>query len=131
MQRPSSTPLASEWEPWARELREGHFYVAEEDLPEARLWFLHQGRAPSVLLKDSTRPRALLYRLTQARDSQTGMVHIHGMPQHWQETQQWLGRLALEYRGEGLPGSALKALQACCVGTASGCMWMVSTRLSC
>jgi hypothetical protein len=111
-QRPSSTPLASEWGPWAGELREGHFHVAEEELPQVRLWFLNQGRQPSVLLKDSTRPRALLYRMTQARDGQTGTVHIHGVPQHWEETQGWLGRLGLEYRGEGLPGSALKALQA-------------------
>ena len=77
-----------------------------------RLWFLNQGRAPQVLLKDSTRPRALLYRMTQARDGRTGTVHVHGMPQHWEETQAWLGRLSLDYRGEGLPSSALKALQA-------------------
>jgi hypothetical protein len=111
-QRPSSTPIVSEWEPWAGELREGHFRVDEEELPQVRLWFLNQGRAPQVLLKDSTRPRALLYRLTQARDGRTGTVHIHGTPQHWEETQAWLGRLGLDYRGEGLPGSALKALQA-------------------
>ena len=86
-QRPSSTPLASEWEPWAGELREGHFRADEEELPQIRLWFLDQGRQPSVLLKDSTRPRALLYRLTQTRDGQTGTVHIHGMPGHWEETQ--------------------------------------------
>jgi hypothetical protein len=63
-------------------LREGHFRADEEELSVIRLWFLNQGRQPSVLLKDSTRPRALLYRLTQARDGQTGTVHIHGMPQH-------------------------------------------------
>jgi hypothetical protein len=34
------------------------------------------------------------------------------MPQHWEETRAWIERLGLEYRGEGLPGSALKALQA-------------------
>jgi hypothetical protein len=34
------------------------------------------------------------------------------MPQHWEETQAWIERLALDYRREGLPGSALKALQA-------------------
>ena len=65
-----------------------------------------------MLLKDSTRPRALLYRLTPARDGRTGTVHIHGMPQHSQETLAWVERLGLEYRGEGLTGSALKALQA-------------------
>jgi hypothetical protein len=93
-------------------MREGHFYVEEDDLPEVRHCFLLDGRQPQVLMKDSARPRALLYRLTQARDGQTGVVHIHGMPQHWVETQAWLERLGLEYRGEGLPGSALKALQA-------------------
>ena len=34
------------------------------------------------------------------------------MPQHWEETRSWVERLGLEYRGEGLPGPALKALQA-------------------
>jgi hypothetical protein len=34
------------------------------------------------------------------------------MPQNWEETRAWLERLGLEYRGEGLSGSAWNALQA-------------------
>jgi hypothetical protein len=63
-------------------------------------------------MKDSCRPRALLYRLTRTRDGKTGTVHIHGMPERWEEMQAWCDRLSLEYRGEGLPATALKALQA-------------------
>jgi hypothetical protein len=112
VQKATTTPLASTWLPWAQKLEEGHYRVSEEELPEVRKRFLEQRRKPQVLMKDSSRPRALLYRLTQARDGRTGSVHVHGMPQHWEETQAWLERLGLDYRGEGLPGSALKALQA-------------------
>jgi hypothetical protein len=56
VQRAVVTPRASEWVPWAQELRDGHVYVEEEDLPEARLWFLNQGRPAQVLLKDSPGP---------------------------------------------------------------------------
>jgi hypothetical protein len=76
-----------------------------------RKWFLRQGRNRQVLMKDSARPRAILYRMAQARDGRTGTIHIHRMPQHWEATQAWCDQLGLEYRGEGLPGSALKALQ--------------------
>jgi hypothetical protein len=86
--------------------------VEEDDLPEVRLWFLNRGRQAQVLMKDSSRARALVYRMTRARDRQVGSIHVHGLPQHWKETREWVEELGLEYRGEGLPGSALKALQA-------------------
>ena len=111
VQKASATPLAAAWLPWAQKLEEGHYRVDEAELNDVRQWFLAQGRTPQVLMKDSSRPRALLYRMTQARDGTTGTVHIHGMPQHWEETQAWSERLGLEYRGEGLPSMALKALQ--------------------
>jgi hypothetical protein len=111
VQKASATPLTNTWLPWAQKLEEGHYRVEEEELPEARQWFLAQGRNLQVLMKDSILPRALLYRMTRDRDGATGTVHTHGMPQIWEATQAWCERLGLEYRGEGLPSMA-QALQA-------------------
>jgi hypothetical protein len=112
-QGPSNAPLASEWRPWKGEIAEGHFYAPEEELPTIRGWFLSFGKPVKVLLKDACRPRALVYQLRQRVDEATGSCTIHGVPQHWEEIQAWCDRLALEYRGEGLPSMALKALDPC------------------
>jgi hypothetical protein len=61
VQKASTTPLASSWLPWARNLEEGHYRLDEDELPEMRAWFLKQGRNPQLLMKDSSRPRVLLY----------------------------------------------------------------------
>jgi hypothetical protein len=72
--------------------------------PKLAFGFLKQGRQAQVLMKDSTRPRALLYPMTAARDGQTGSVHIHGMMQHWTECRSGSG-------GSGL-NTAAKACRA-------------------
>jgi hypothetical protein len=78
VQKATSTLLADEWLPWAKSLKQGHYRVDEEEFNEVQK---AQGRNVQVLMKDSSRPRALLYRMTRVRDGATGMVHIHGLPQ--------------------------------------------------
>jgi hypothetical protein len=106
VQKATTTPLAYTRLPWAQRLEEGRYRVEEDVLPEVRKFFLSQGRSVQVLLKDSCRPRARIYRMSSAKDDKTGTVHIHCMPQRLEETQAWCERLGLEYRGEGLAGMA-------------------------
>ncbi|HSG20437.1 MAG TPA: hypothetical protein VLA31_06670, partial [Burkholderiaceae bacterium] len=107
----SKVPLASEWREWRGEIAEGHFFAPEEELPIIRGWFLSFGKPVKVLLKDTTRPRALVYQMRPRIDQVAGTCTVPGVPEKWEEIQSWCDRLGLEYRGEGLPGTALKALQ--------------------
>ncbi len=111
-QRNTTTPPASEWQPWCRELVPGHYAVAEDSLPTERAWFLAQGKQPKVLLKSETSPRALLYNCTKRVEGCTGTVYLHSFPEHSSDIAEWVGRLdcGLVYRGEGLPNMALKVL---------------------
>ena len=111
VQGASKVPLASEWKEWRGEIADGHFFAPEEELPIIRGWFLSFGKQVKVLLKDSCRPRALVYQMRQRVDQVAGPCTVHGVPERWEEIQAWCDRLSLEYRGEGLPGTALKALQ--------------------
>ncbi len=112
-QRSASTPITSEWKPWADEIEAGHFFVDENDMATVRAWFLDRKKHPKVMMKDELRPRGLLYNLTKRVDGQVGTCVIHSIPENAGEIIEWLKRLdiGLEYRGEGLPNVALKVLQ--------------------
>ena len=112
-QRSATTPLTTEWKPWADEIEDGHFFVQEEELPTVRAWFLAQKKHPKVMMKDELRPRGLLYNLTKRGDGQVGTCFVHSLPENSEQIKDWLGQLniGLEYRGEGLPNVALKVLQ--------------------
>ena len=45
-QRLTTTPIASEWKPWCRELVPGHYSIPEDGLQLERAWFLSQGKHP-------------------------------------------------------------------------------------
>jgi hypothetical protein len=65
VQGANKVPLASEWKEWRGEIADGHFFAPEEELPIIRGWFLSWGKPVKVLLKDSCRPRALVYQMRQ------------------------------------------------------------------
>ncbi len=111
-QRNTTTPPASEWKAWGRELVPGHYAVAEDGLPQERAWFLEHGLHPKVLLKSETSMRALLYNCTKRVEGCTGVVYLHALPEYSPEIEAWVGRLdcGLLYRGEGLPNMSLKVL---------------------
>ncbi len=118
-QRASSTPITSEWKPWANELEAGHFFVDENDLDTVRAWFLDQGKHPKVMMKDKLQARGLLYNLTKRGEGKVGTCVVHSLPENSGLISDWLKRLdiGLEYRGEGLPNVALKVLQRLVKGT--------------
>jgi hypothetical protein len=74
-QRSATTPLTTEWKPWADEIEDGHFFVQEEELPTVRAWFFSQKKHPKVMMKDELRPRGLLYNLTKRGAGQVGTFH--------------------------------------------------------
>ncbi len=100
-QRATSTPLTSEWKPWANVIEDGHFFVDENDLATVRAWFLNQKRHPKVMMKDELRPRGLIYNLTKRADDQVGSCVIHSLPENSGSIAEWLKRLdiGLDYRG--------------------------------
>ena len=111
-QAASKVPLASEWKEWTGEIADGHFFAPEDELMIIRAWFLGCGKNPKVLMKDEARPRALVFHIPKrAHGGPAGTCYIHGVPEHWRAIEAWAARLGLEYRGEGLPATALKALQ--------------------
>ena len=111
LQAATTTPPLSEWQEWSGEVAAGHLWALEDDLPSIRAQLLRGGRNCKVLMRDSMHPRGLLYNLTKRLDGEQGVLHVHGLPEKWQEIQEWAERLGFEYRGEGLPGCALKVLQ--------------------
>jgi hypothetical protein len=112
----TGTPDASEWLPLdlsAGIPEAGHYAVGEEDIDATREYFLRSGRHPRVTLKDATTIKGMRYTFVRGKDpGRKGSVHIHTLPQHAREIQEWLARLdiGLPYRGEGLPGMAYKVL---------------------
>ncbi len=113
-----TTPAVSEWLPLpdlaAGLPPAGHYYVDEAEIDEVRGRFLKTGRHPKCVLKDAHSTKALRYTFVRGRDSHKGTLHVHTLPAHAAEIQDWLGALGLglPYRGEGLPGTAYRVLTA-------------------
>ena len=80
----ATTPVASEWKPFAHKIEPGHFYTTEEDIATVKTWFLESRRCPRIALKDMNAIRSLTYNFTKI-DAVKGSMTIHAMLQYHPE----------------------------------------------
>jgi hypothetical protein len=112
-QRQTQTPPTSEWLPWKQQIAPGHFWTLDDEISNARAWFLENKRSPKVIKKDMLVIRTLIYNLRKSEGG-PGVCHIHVQPARSNDIEKCLEKLqisGLQYRGEGLPNMSLRVLQ--------------------